>query len=229
MTTWLIIRALGGLSFGLAHRYIVRRAWQESWAWGFCAMLIPGLSFLFAFRYRADLGRPLMAQVAGLALIAIGFTMSLDHAVAAEEERGDLAMGQAAANNASSLPEAFRGEVHSLQSTLKKAEALKEERATEIAANEQAITGAQPVSAAPVPAKRPADLAIWYHDLKEKRAKLDASDTESVARFNAEVASYQAALAESKKRDTLKPLKKELNPLPEKLKPLDNSLKPLPR
>ncbi len=81
MEPWFILRIVGGLTFSVAHRYIVRRAWQESMGWGISAMFVPGLSLFLAYRYRADLRKPLYAQITGIVLVAAGFGMALNHSI----------------------------------------------------------------------------------------------------------------------------------------------------
>ena len=215
METWLIFRILGGLSFSLAHRCIVRRAWRESPAWGLSAMLVPGLSLLFAYRYRADLARPLCAQIAGLLLVATGFGMAFSHS----------SMHLASATKMTApLPEATAPAAPAAvaAATPANAPAAEELRREEPAKSAPATEAPKVAAAAPVSAERlPAPvtgpeggLHAWFESLEARRKQLNVSDPDAVRKFNEEAVRYQAA------RDGIKPLRDELKPLHDELRPL---------
>jgi hypothetical protein len=241
METWLILRLIGGLSFAIAHRVIVRRAWQESSTWGICAMLIPGVSFLFAFRYRLDLGKPLIVQIAGMFLVFIGFAVALgqsfgpahaaplpvtpeEHAEAAPPPASPPAQIQKEKDLA-----AWFADLNSRRADLKTQEEIKaynEEAARYSAALAEAKRAAEAAKAAASPAsippaqsavaitEPPGGLFAWGVALEEKRKTLNAADPEAVRKFNEEVAAYHAALTPRKElKDELRPLRDELRPL----------------
>jgi hypothetical protein len=239
METWLILRLIGGLSFAIAHRVIVRRAWQESFTWGICALLIPGVSFLFAFRYRLDLGKPLLAQVAGMFLIVAGFAIAVSqtfepaHAAPLPLTPEELTGASSPASQPAQIQKekdlaAWFADLNARRAGLKTQEEIKaynEEAAQYSAALAEAKRAAEAEKAAAPPgAKAPAQssaiteppggLFAWGVALEEKRKTLNAADPEAVRKFNEEVAAYRAALTPRKElKDELRPLSDELRPL----------------
>lgn len=187
ITTALVLKVIGGIIVGGAHRTIVRAAKEEGTGWWLAAMLVPGGSIVYGVRRFQEFIAVLLVMVAGFAILGGGVGlhfyqrlqgvqgMAASEPAMEREEEADFADDESADTVIAATPVSF---------------------ATEAPRSVPASSADRLPVAADVPRRlqpKLQKLTERYARLAEERARLDPTNENAVRSFNLRAEDYQAA------------------------------------